>query len=192
MPIEFTSETITGAARGGTLFERMQRTSHMATADAGALVTVDIAAAPASEVVRFDRAEVDGKPGVIMQERGDDGRWKESWSWSAQSVDAREGMIGWLNTQGHRWDRFARMLHRRGADELTAWIFELMVVPSTADARPPRFEPQQRWATIDQYSRPTFQAAPQSRAQPATRPRAQPMRDDCGCRPRGIQHSRDF
>lgn len=191
MPIEFMSETVNGVTPGSTLFEQMQRTSNLTNADGGAIVTVDIASLPASEVVRFDRADVDGKPGVVMQERGQDGRWQESWSWSAQSVDAREGMMGWLNTQSYRWDKFARMLHRRGPDELTAWIFELMVVPSTIDARPPRFEPQQ-WTTIDQYDRPAFLNMTRSATQSATRQRTRSMHDDCTCRSRGVQHSRDF
>jgi hypothetical protein len=188
MPIEFMDGSATTAASpGGTLFERMRRASQMPASEGQDLITVDITGSPASDTVRFDRADVEGKPGVIMQERGSDGVWRESWSWAAQSLDAREGMIGWLNTQSHRWDRFARMLHRRGADELTAWIFELMVLPSTADARPPRFEPQ-RWATIDQYDAPRFSQSTQT----ASRQRARPMLDDCSCRPRGVQHSRNF
>lgn len=187
MPIEFVSDPTTTSIPGSTLFERMRRVSQMPAQDERSLVTIDITASPASDTVRFDRAEVEGKPGVIMEERGLDGIWRESWSWAAQSMDAREGMVGWLNTQGHRWDRFARMLHRRGPEELTAWIFELMVVPSTADARPPRFEPQQ-WTTIDQYGAPRFLNGTRS----AAAQRARPMLDDCTCRPSAIQHSRNF
>ncbi|GHH16716.1 hypothetical protein GCM10008023_21030 [Sphingomonas glacialis] len=170
---------------GDTLFERMRRGTQMPThnevkpADGGAglnasegpLVAIDLTTSEGS-AVRFARADFDGKPGVVMQEQDGEGAWRDVWSLPTQSIDAMEGMIGWLNTQGHRWDRFARMLHRQGADELTAWIFELMVVPSTAHATAPRFDPRQGWATIDQYGR--------------------VVRDDCACRARSIQHSRHF
>lgn len=114
-----------------------------------------------------------------MQQRQGDGAWDEIWSLPAQSVDAREGMFGWLNTQSHRWDRFARMLQRRGPDELTNWLFELMVQPTAAAARPPRVQ-SEAWVTIDHYHSPQFQQAP--------RPRAHSRVDNCLCR-----HSpRDF
>ncbi len=187
MPIEFLADTTTTSIPGSTLFERMRRVSQMPAQDERSLVTIDLTALPASDTVRFDRTDVEGKPGVIMEERGIDGVWRESWSWTAQSMDAREGMVGWLSTQGHRWERFARMLHRRGPDELTAWIFELMVVPLTAEARPPRFEPQQ-WATIDQYAASRFSSG--ARRAAAQRDRA--MLEDCTCRPSGVQHSRNF
>jgi hypothetical protein len=173
---------------GGTLFERMRRARQMPVQDlrddtprvlsAPATRTRDLIVVkpttPAEDcAVRFTRGEVDGQPAVVMQERGEDGAWTDSWSLPTDSLDAREGMIGWLNTQSHRWDRFARMLHRRGPDELTHWIFELMVVPSTVHATPPRFEPR-RWTTINQYARPAR------------------MVDDCACRPGSVQSTRDF
>lgn len=191
MPIEFINDPVREAAPGSSPFERMQQMSSDADHN---LVTVDVTGFE-SEAVRFDRAEVDGKPGVVMQERGSTGVWQEGWSWAAQSADAREGMIGWLNTQSDRWDRFARMLHRRGPEELTAWIFELMVVPSIADARPPRLEPQQ-WTTIDQYDTPSFLRSVRSSGHQSTRPslaqRARSVLDDCTCRSPGVQHSRNF
>jgi hypothetical protein len=178
---------------GGTLFERMRRATRMPVVDtqddmprflrqpptgAGDLVVVDQSAPAAESAVRFVRGEADGQPAVLMQERGTGGSWTDSWSLPTESVDAREGMIGWLNTQSHRWERFATMLHRRGPDELTHWIFELMVVPSTSHATPPRFEPQ-RWTTLRQF---------------ATHSRRQGTRiiDDCACRPGSVQSTRDF
>lgn len=155
------------------------------------LVIVDISD---NEVgaVRFSRGEQEGKPAVIMQEQDSEGTWHNTWSLPSDSVDAREGMIGWLNTQSYRWDRFARMLHRRGSDELTHWIFELMVVPSTAHATAPRYEPE-RWPTIQTYARPRpSQAyAPASTPHLYPHPRAHQI-DDCGCRTGSIQHTRDF
>jgi len=180
---------------GGTLFERMRRTTHVPvadnqmdiprfldnrTTDARDLVVVEAGAPAINDAVRFTRGEIDGQPAVLMQERAEDGTWTDSWSLPTDSIDAREGMIGWLNTQSHRWDRFARMLHRRGPDELTHWIFELMVVPNTSNATPPRFEPQ-RWTTINQYARPSNQQA-----------RPYRMIDDCACRPGSVQSTRDF
>ncbi|MBA4762157.1 hypothetical protein [Sphingomonas sp.] len=173
---------------GGTLFERMRRTTHMPVTDIQAdvprflrapasdtreLVLVEPAAPATSDAVRFTRGEVDGQPAVVMQERAEDGTWTDSWSLPTDSIDAREGMMGWLNSQSHRWDRFARMLHCRGSDELTHWIFELMVVPNTSHATPPRFEPQ-RWSTINQYTGPSR------------------MTDDCACRPGSVHSTRDF
>lgn len=155
--------------RGGTLFEQMQRSSNAPPPPQTAADPITVARAPITanqdlvvveklsgdvdSAVRFDRAEVDGLPGIVMQQRQSDGSWGEIWSFPTQSIDAREGMFGWLNTQSHRWDRFARMLHRRGGDELTAWIFELMVQPTAAAARPPRVQTE-TWTTIDQYHRP--------------------------------------
>ncbi len=178
---------------GATLFERLRRTTHMpkfAVADTPRflseptsanrdLVVVENPAPPSDGAVRFTHGEVDGQPGVVMQERGDDGIWNDSWSLPTDSVDAREGMIGWLNSQSHRWSRFATMLHRRGPDELTHWIFELMVVPSTQHATPPRYQPQS-WTTIDQY------------AAPSPRRSGRAMIGDCSCRPGSVQSTRDF
>lgn len=181
---------------GGTLFERMRRTIHMPAVDVQDdiprflhapatgtrdLVVVETAAPPIDGAVRFTRGEIDGQPAVLMQERGADGAWTERWSLPTDSIDAREGMIGWLNTQCHRWERFATMLHRRGADELTHWIFELMVVPSTGHATPPRFEPQ-RWTTLQQYAAPSFRQSS----------RVSRIIDDCACRPGSVQSTRDF
>lgn len=181
--------------RGGTLFERMQRTINappapQVTADQMRvmrtpvtanqdLVVVEQSGGEADGDIRFDRADIDGLPGIVMQQRQDDGAWREIWSLPTQSVDAREGMFGWLNTQSHRWDRFARMLQRRGADELTAWIFELMVQPTAAAARPPRVQPQ-AWVTIDQYRSPG--------SEPAFRHAAHARVDNCVCR----RNPRDF
>lgn len=152
--------------RGSTLFERMQRATNAPVSQSPVAAPVHVARSgiainqdllvieqperEAEGAVRFDRAEVDGLPGIVMQQRQEDGAWREIWSLPTQSVDAREGMFGWLNTQSHRWDRFARMLQRRGPDELTSWIFELMVQPTAAAARPPRVE-MQPFVTIDQY-----------------------------------------
>ena len=123
---------------GGTLFERMRLTTQMPVVDVQLdvprflrepatgtrdLVVVEPTAPATDGAVRFTRSEVDGQPAVLMQERGADGSWTDSWSLPTDSVDAREGMIGWLNTQSHRWERFATMFHRRGPDELTHWIF---------------------------------------------------------------------
>ena len=151
---------------GSTLFERMRQTTQAApetvtgseipthfsqssSAQRG-VVLVEVEAPAADRDIRFERATVDEQPGIVMQERTADGSWQQVWSLPTQSVDAREGMFGWLNTQSHRWDRFARMLQRRGPDELTSWIFELMVQPTAAAARPPRVE-MQPFVTIDQY-----------------------------------------
>jgi len=178
---------------GGTLFERMRRTTEIPkfaaddiprflsepTSANRDLVVVGNPAAHSDGPVRFARSEVDGQPAVVMQERSDDGIWSDSWSLPTDSVDAREGMIGWLNGQSHRWSRFATMLHRRGPDELTHWIFELMVVPSTAQATAPRYQPQS-WTTIHQY------------AAPSPRRSGRAMIDDCSCRPGSVQSTRDF
>lgn len=168
---------------GSTLFERMQRSVdtptfrrpppsgiEFAPSERRDLLVVEVAPDASNSRVRFDRSDVDGQPGVVMQQRDEEGEWSTIWSLPTQSVDAREGMIGWLNGQSHRWDRFARMLERRGGDELTAWIFELMVVPSTAAARPPRFEPQLGHVLIDQFGN--------------------AVRDDCACRPASMQQPR--
>jgi hypothetical protein len=182
----FTNDMADGLRSGSTLFERMRRATqtpvpdqtdipHQPPVEARDLVLFDGPAASHHDAVRFCRGEVDGQPAAILQERDDEGSWKEIWSLPTESVDAREGMIGWLNTQSQRWDRFARMFHRRGGDELTHWIFELMVVDNTAQATAPRFAPQAGWRTIDQY--PSRQAT---------------RFDDCSCRPGGIQHTRDF
>ena len=185
----FTSNTASGLHSGGTLFERMRRTTQTPVADpvdmprflqqptveARDLIVVEGSLAAADGAVRFCRGEVDGQPAAMMQERDDEGVWQDIWSLPTESVDAREGMIGWLSTQSHRWDRSARMFHRRGGDELTHWIFELMVVPSTAQATAPRFAPQAGSRTIDQYAT-----------------RAAGRIDDCSCRPGSIQHTRDF
>lgn len=152
--------------RGGTLFERMKRASNAPVSQSPVATPVHVARTgitsnqdllvveqrerASDRDVRFNRAEVDGLPGIAMQQRQQDGAWREIWSLPTQSVDAREGMFGWLNTQNHRWDRFARMLQRRGSDELTSWIFELMVQSTAAAARPPRVETQP-FVTIDQY-----------------------------------------
>ena len=181
--------------RGGTLFEQMQRannaplpprtTAHPIQVARAAivpnqdLVVVEQLVGDVDGDVRFDRADVEGLPGIVMQQRQDDGAWRGIWSLPTQSIDAREGMFGWLNTQSHRWDRFARMLQRRGTDELTAWIFELMVQPTAAAARPPRVQPQ-AWVTIDQYRSP--------RAEPAFRHASHPRVDNCVCR----RNPRDF
>lgn len=181
--------------RGGTLFERMQRTTNAPLAPpsladpvmvarpglAGTrdLLVVGQLVSDASGDVRFERAEVDGLPGIAMQQQQADGAWREIWSLPTQSVDAREGMIGWLNTQSHRWDRFALMLRRRGADELTSWLFELMVQPTAAAARPPRVQPQ-AWVTIDQYRSP--------RVRDAFRHATAARVDNCVCR----SNPRDF
>lgn len=122
--------------------------------------------------VRFVRGEVDGNPAVVMEERGTGNAWQTTWSLPTESADAREGMIGWLNTQSDRWPRFARMFHRRGSEELTRWIFELMVIPTTAQATAPRFEPQHR-AMAAHYARPN-------------------LRDDCSCRPMRVQRSSNY
>jgi len=181
---------------GGTLFERIRRTTHMPvadaqddiprflrepTTDARDLLVVDTTLPTSDGAVRFTRSEIDGQPAVLMQERSTDGTWTDSWSLPTDSIDAREGMIGWLNTQSHRWARFKTMLHRRGPDQLTHWIFELMVVPSTGHATAPRFEPH-GWTTIQQYARPSVQQSS----------RAPRMIDDCACRPGSIQSTRDF
>lgn len=179
--------------RGGTLFERMQRISNappQAIVDPVRVTTSPLAAnqemvvveQPVGTVdgdVRFDRADVDGLPGIVMQQRQNDGTWREIWSLPTQSDDAREGMFGWLATQSHRWDRFARMLQRRGPDELTSWIFELMVQPTAAAARPPRVQPQ-AWVTIDQYRSP--------RTDHAFRHTSNARVDNCVCR----HNPRDF
>lgn len=181
--------------RDGTLFERMQRTTNAPLAPppfanpvsdarprfAGTqdLLVVDQPGSDAGGDVRFERAEVDGLPGIVMQQRQNDGTWREIWSLPTQSPDAREGMFGWFNTQSHRWDRFALMLQRRGADELTSWIFELMVQPTAAAARPPRLQPQ-AWVTIDQYRSP--------RAEPTFRRATNVRVDNCVCR----SNPRDF
>ncbi|MEO9131303.1 MAG: hypothetical protein ABI240_08855 [Sphingomonas sp.] len=180
MPGRRTSNDVPKFISGSTLFERMQRVADAPVfarpsasgiefrfGEGRDLVVVDVEPMAGDGRIRFDRAEIDGQPGVVMQERGDDGEWSTIWSLPTSSTDAREGMIGWLNRQSHRWDRFARMLERRGGDELTAWIFELMVVPSTNHARPPRFEPQARHVTIDAYGR---------------------AERDCACRPASMQH----
>lgn len=178
---------------GGTLFERMRRTTDMPVVEvddvprflrnpsSGSrdMVVVENRTPPSDSAVRFTRGEVDGQPAVVMQERGDAGVWSDSWSLPTDSVDAREGMIGWLNGQSHRWSRFAIMLHRRGPDELTNWIFELMVVPSTSHATPPRYQPQ-GWTTIHQYAAPSPQRSGRA------------MADDCACRPGSVQSTRDF
>ncbi len=181
--------------RGGTLFERLQRTSNAPssphavadpvvsvrtpiTANQDLVVTEQPPGNPDGDV-RFARAEVDGLPGIVMQQRQADGSWQEIWSLPTQSPDAREGMFGWLNTQSHRWDRFARMLQRRGSDELTNWIFELMVQPTTAAARPARVQ-SQAWATIDQYCSP--------HAADAVRYMSNARIDNCVCR----RNPRDF
>lgn len=121
-----------------------------------------------------------------MQERREDGSWHDSWSLPTESIDAREGMMGWLNSQSHRWAHFARMVHRRGGDELTRWIFELMVIPTTAQARPTRFSPQPH-VTIDHYAGYRSGASPYVRHQPR-----RVVRDDCSCRPRSLQSTRDY
>ncbi|RSY81996.1 hypothetical protein DAH66_14090 [Sphingomonas koreensis] len=181
---------------GGTLFERMRRTTQMPVVDVQVdvprflrepetgtrdLVVVEPTAPATDGAVRFTRGEVDGQPAVLMQERGADGRWTDGWSLPTDSVDAREGMIGWLNTQSHRWERFATMLRRRGPEELTRWVFELMVVPNTGHATAPRFEPQ-RWTTLQQYAAPSFRQSN----------RAERIIDDCACRPGSVQSTRDF
>lgn len=173
MPLDhltFLNDRNPGHQRGSTLFERMQRATNappsppalvepVRSARAGAAGNQEVLVVEQPELasdgdVRFDRAEIDGLPGIAMQQRQGDGAWREIWSLPTQSIDAREGMFGWFNTQSHRWDRFARMLQRRGPDELTSWIFELMVQPTAAAARPPRVETQP-FLTIDQYRSPS-------------------------------------
>ncbi|CAM3274624.1 hypothetical protein SPAN111604_14350 [Sphingomonas antarctica] len=171
-----------------TLFARMRRGTLMPQVDqdldtpiflsdravgAGELAIADPFPVASDGAVRFVRGESDGGPAVVMEERGQDDVWHDSWALPTDSVDAREGMIGWLNTQSHRWDRFANMLRRRGADELTKWIFELMVVPNSIHATPARFE-SQRWTYLHRQ------------------PRAAGRTDDCSCRPGSVQHSRDL
>ncbi|MBR0553758.1 hypothetical protein [Stakelama marina] len=150
---------------------------------------------------RFVRTEVGGKPAIALEERAADGSWRVVWNLPSESADAREGMMGWLNTQQHRWSRFATMYHRRGGDELTQWIFELMVVPTTAAARAPRLEPgggsRQRASfaprpassvDIGQAIRYGRHADAQNayRSQTASRPR--PVWDDgCSCRGGGVR-----
>lgn len=170
---------------GLTLFDRMQRvaqgsaqmpseppaTSYVnrPSTEGRDLVVLETASTASTEMIRFSRAEVSGQPGVVMQQRNGAGEWRDLWSLPTQSLDAREGMMGWLDGQSHRWERFGQMLRRRGAEELTAWIFELMVVPETSYARPPRHEPQDV-VKIDQYGH--------------------RIQDGCLCRPVGIQHAR--
>ena len=174
------TDTRSGFAAGSTLFEQMQRRTHAPTWPEGTdpasltsamrdLIVIEDAPTIDGGSIRFDRAEVDGVPGVVMQRRNDEGQWATIWSLPAQSMDAREGTIGWLNGHAHRWERFARMLERRGPEELTAWIYELMVVPSTSQARAPRFEPQPAHVTIDAYGRAVW---------------------GCSCRPAGMQQAR--
>ncbi|TPG22270.1 hypothetical protein EAH87_00120 [Sphingomonas koreensis] len=180
-----------GQQNGSTLFERMRRGTqtqnpaadyvdiprflHHDTGSTREIVFVDVAAehgANGVAGVRFVRGEADGSPAVIMEERGSGNVWQTTWSLPTESADAREGMIGWLNTQSDRWPRFARMFHRRSGEELTRWIFELMVIPTTAQAIAPRFQPQHR-ATVNHYAGPS-------------------LRDDCSCRPGSVQRSRDY
>lgn len=181
---------------GNPQFARMQRmTLDVEAAETQQLAIIDVADPSTGCGVRFERGEVDGQPGVVMQEQRDDGSWEEIWSMPTKSADAREGMIGWLNTQSRRWDKFARMLHRRGPDELTDWIFEMMVVPSTHEARPPRHEPPPH-TTIDYYTsaapRPTWSPHLNAALHTATRHRHARAYDDCACRASGIQSTRDF
>ena len=185
----YTKETSSSPHLGDTLFRRLQRPIqspianpldiphflNQPTVEARDLIVVEGTTLATDGPVRFCRGEVDGRPAAVMQERSSEGLWQDIWSLPTESVDAREGMIGWLNTQSHRWDRFARMFHRRGSEELTHWIFELMVAPNTAQAIAPRFSPQAGRRAINQNSA-----------------RSAPWIDNCSCRPGSVQNTRDF
>lgn len=198
----YPSDPTSARANESTLFERMRQDTYrepdtglsnevasLSTTGPRDLVVVDITESKVG-AVRFSRGEQEGKPAVIMQERDSEGTWHDTWSLPSDSIDAREGMIGWLNTQRHRWERFSRMLHRRGPDELTHWVFELMVVPNTPHATPPRFEPA-RWTTIQTYAR--ISPTPGQQSMMLSHAHARPRQmDDCGCRAGSIQYTRDF
>lgn len=101
--------------------------------------------------VRFCRTSEGSSHAVVMQQRDTDGHWTTVWTLPVQSLESAMGMMGWFTEQAWRWPHFARMLHRQSADELTAWIFELMTQPGIAAARPPRHEPS-AYSRMEHYT----------------------------------------